>query len=179
MLDLLILLLLVAGLIAGGKRGLVMQAIHMFGFIIAIIIALIYYKPLAQHFLFWIPYPGFTEEISSALSLTGLDVDRTFYRVIAFAVIFYAVKIIMQIIASMFDFLRYVPVLGGVNRLLGAVLGFIESYFLIFILLYVVALLPMIGIQERVDSSILAGLMLEHTPIVSSMFQNWWYIYTK
>lgn len=179
MIDLLILLLLVAGIIAGARRGLVVQAIHMFGFVLAIIVAVIYYKPLAQQFLFWIPYPGFTNEITAALSLDGVDVDRTFYRVIAFAVIFYAVKILMQIIASMLDFLRYVPVLGGLNRLLGAVLGFIEAYFLIFIVLYVIALLPIAGIQQRVDSSILAGIMLEHTPIISSMFQNWWYIYTK
>lgn len=179
MLDLLILLLLVAGVIVGGRRGLIVQAIHMFGFIIALVVAYLYYKPLAQQFLFWIPYPGFTDEVAAALMLDGLDVDRTFYRVIAFALIFYAVKLLLQIVASMLDYLRYMPVLGGLNRLLGAALGFIEAYFLLFIVLYVVALLPLAGIQERVDSSILAGLMLEHTPLISSMFQNWWYIYTE
>ena len=79
----------------------------------------------------------------------------------------------------MLDFLKYLPVLGSINRVLGAVLGFIEVYFLLFILLYVLALLPLESIQARLDGSIITGLMLEHTPIVSSLFQNWWYIYTK
>ena len=179
MLDLLILLILIAGVIIGWRRGLVVQAIHMFGFIIAILVALIYYKSLAQQFLLWIPYPGFAESATSILGLEQLDVDRTFYRVIAFAIIFFITKLILQILGSMLDFLKYLPVLGPINRLLGAVLGFMELYFLLFIGLYVLALLPLEGLQARLDSSIFTGLILEHTPIISSLFQNWWYIYSK
>ena len=179
MLDLLILVILIVGIFVGGRRGFIVQAIHMFGFIIAIIVALIYYKPLAQKFLLWIPYPGFAESATSTLELIGLDVDRTFYRVIAFAIIFFATKLVLQIIGSMLDFLKYLPILGSINRMLGAILGLIECYFLLFIVLYVLALLPLEGLQARLDSSIITGLMLEHTPIVSSLFQNWWYIYSK
>ena len=179
MLDLLILIILIVGILVGGRRGFVVQAIHMFGFIVAIIVALIYYKPLAQKFLLWIPYPGFAESATSTLGLDGLDVDRTFYRVIAFAIIFFVSKIVLQIIGSMLDFLKYLPILGSINRLLGAVLGFVECYFLLFIALYVLALLPLEGLQSRLDGSIFTSLMLEHTPIVSSLFQNWWYIYSK
>ncbi|MER2120520.1 MAG: CvpA family protein, partial [Solibacillus sp.] len=68
------------------------------------------------------------------------------------------------------------PVLSSLNYVLGAVLGFIEMYLVLFIGLYVVALLPVESIQTFIDSSILAGLILEHTPIITSMFQNWWYI---
>ncbi|KGR83303.1 CvpA family protein [Lysinibacillus odysseyi] len=179
MLDLLILLIFMVGIVAGARRGLVVQAIHMFGFLLAVIVALIYYKPLAQKFLLWIPYPGFAESATSTLALTGIDADRTFYRVIAFALIFFVVKILLQILGSMLDFLKYLPVLGSINRLLGAVLGFVEVYFLLFIILYVVALLPLESIQARLDGSIITGLMLEHSPFISSMFQKWWYIYSK
>ena len=179
MLDLLLLIIFAAGIMVGARRGLVLQAVHMFGFLIAIVVAFVYYKPLAQKFLLWIPYPGFAESATSTLELAGIDADRTFYRVIAFALIFFVVKLILQILGSMLDFLKYLPILGGINRVLGAVLGFIEVYFLVFILLYVLALLPLESIQARLDGSIITGLMLEHTPIVSSLFQKWWYIYTK
>lgn len=179
MLDLLILVILIVGILVGGRRGFVVQAIHMFGFIIAIIVALFYYKSLAQKFLLWIPYPGFAESATSTLELIGLDVDRTFYRIIAFALIFFATKLVLQIIGSMLDFLKYLPILGSINRLLGAVLGLVECYFLLFIALYVLALLPLEGLQVRLDNSFITGLMLEHTPIISSLFQNWWYIYSK
>ena len=36
----------------------------------------------------------------------------------------------------MFDFLKYLPVLGFIARISGAVLGFIEFYILIFLVLY-------------------------------------------
>lgn len=88
-------------------------------------------------------------------------------------------KLILQIIGSMFDFLTYLPILGPINRLLGAILGFIEFYFIIFIALYVFALLPLEVIQNVLNKSILTGLILEHTPVVTQMFQNWWYIYTQ
>ena len=39
--------------------------------------------------------------------------------------------------ASIFDFIAYLPVLNTVNRWLGALLGMIENYLIMFILLYV------------------------------------------
>ena len=79
----------------------------------------------------------------------------------------------------MFDFLTYLPILSSLNYLLGAVLCFIEAYLILFIGLYVLALLPLESIQKIVDGSFITGLMLEHSPIITSMFQNWWYIYMK
>lgn len=179
MLDIILLLIFAASLIVGMKRGFIVQVIHLASFMIALIVALLYYKPLAEKFVLWIPYPGVTEGATMTLALETLDVDRTFYRIIAFAVIFFVVKIALQIIASVFDFLTYLPILSSINRVLGAVLAFVEFYFILFILMYVVALLPIATIQSLLDSSIIAGLMLEHTPIITNLFQHWWYIYTE
>ena len=57
MLDLIILILLIAGFVTGARRGLIVQLIHMVGFIIALIVAYTYYKPLADKFVLWIPFP--------------------------------------------------------------------------------------------------------------------------
>jgi len=179
MLDIVLLIIFAASLLLGMKRGFVMQAINLVGFLVALIVAYIYYKPLAEKFVLWIPYPGMTEETSFTLVIDMLDVDQTFYRIIAFAVIFFTVKIAMQIIGSIFDFLTYLPVLNSFNRILGALLCFVEFYFILFILLYVLALLPVTTIQSLMGSSIIAGLMLEHTPIVTQLFQKIWYIYTE
>lgn len=179
MLDIILLIIFAASLLVGMKRGFIVQIIHLASFIIALIVALLYYKPLAEKFVLWVPYPGITEDTTMTLMLDTLDVDRTFYRIVAFAIIFFAVKVALQIVGSMFDFLTYLPILKSVNRVLGAILAFVEFYFISFILLYVIALLPIGTIQSLLDSSIIAGLMLEHTPIVSNLFQHWWYIYTE
>lgn len=179
MLDLIILAVLLAGLIIGAKRGFIVQMMHIVSFIVALIVAYIYYKPLAQKFVFWIPYPGVTDSGSLGVVIDSLDLDSTFYRVIAFAVIFFAVKISLQIIASIFDFIAYLPVLNTLNRWLGALFGMIENYLIMFILLYILALLPVDFIQGLISKSLISGLILEHTPIITKMFQNWWYIYMQ
>jgi len=93
MLDLIILVVLLAGIGVGAKRGFIVQMMHIVSFVVALIVAYIYYKPLAQKFVFWVPYPGVTDTGSLGVVIDSLDLDRTFYRVIAFAVIFFAVKI--------------------------------------------------------------------------------------
>lgn len=179
MLDIIILILLVAGLITGAKRGMIVQLIHMTGFIIALIVAYTYYKPLAEKFVLWIPFPAVTAGSKLTIAVENLELDQTFYRIIAFALIFIAVKFALQLIASMFDFLKYLPVLGFVSNIVGAVLGFIEFFFILFVLLYVFAMLPIDFIQNLIANSILTGWMLEHTPILSDMVKNWWYIYIE
>ncbi|CAM3106624.1 CvpA family protein [Filibacter tadaridae] len=178
MLDLLILILLLGGLITGFRRGLIVQIIHMTGFIIALIVAYSYYKQLAEKFALWIPYPGVTAESKLNLAVGQLDLDVTFGRLIAFVAIFFVVKFILQLVASMFDFLKYLPVLGFVSRLVGAVFGFVEFYILLFFLLYLGAMIPLDFIQTAMDKSLLTNTILEHTPILTETVKKWWYIYT-
>lgn len=179
MLDILILILLLGGLITGFKRGLLVQVLHMTGFIISFIVAYAYYKQLAEKFVLWIPYPGVTAESQLSWSFGELDLDQTFYRLLAFILIFFVVKILLQLIVSMFDFLKHLPILGFISRFFGAALGFIEFYVIILLLVGMIALLPIEFIQNRIDSSILAKTMFEHTPIISEAVKNWWYVYTK
>ena len=179
MLDLLILFLFLGGLITGFRRGLIVQLIHMTGFIIALIVAYIYYKPLSEKFVLWIPYPGVTAGSKLSWTVEQLDLDQTFYRMLAFVIIFIVVKFLLQLIASMFDFLKFLPVLGFLSRFGGAILGFIEFYILIFFVLYLAAMLPLDIIQVHIGKSVLADAIFEHTPIISETVKKWWYIYTK
>lgn len=177
MLDILLLILLLGGLIVGAKRGLIVQLIHMVGFIVALIVAYLYYKPLAEYFVLWIPYPAISEGSRFTIAIEQLDLDQTFYQLFAFALIFFVVKFALQLLASMFDFLKYLPVLGFLSKILGAILGLIEVYILLFIFIYVLALLPLGAVQNQLGNSGIAQMMLEHTPFFSEKVKEWWYIY--
>ncbi|WP_438311326.1 CvpA family protein [Sporosarcina sp. FA9] len=179
MLDLIIVFMLLAGLITGFRRGLIVQIIHMTGFIIALAVAYKYYQVLAQKFVLWIPYPGVTAGSKLSFAVEQLDLDETFYRLLAFVLIFLVVKFGLQLFASMFDFLKFLPVLGFISRFIGAAFGFIEFYILIFLILYLLAMLPVDIVQGFIGESILAKSMFEHTPILSETVKNWWFIYTK
>lgn len=177
MLDIILLILLIGGIIVGAKRGLVLQLIHMVGFIAALVVAYLYYKPLSEYFVLWVPYPAVSDDSRFTIAIEQLDLDQTFYQLFAFALIFFVVKFGLQLIASMFDFLKYLPVLGFISKVLGAILGFIEVYILLFIFIYVFALLPLDAVQNHLENSGIAQMMLEHTPYFSEKVKEWWYIY--
>jgi uncharacterized membrane protein required for colicin V production len=179
MLDILILILLFGGLVTGFRRGLIVQIIHMTGFIIALIVAYRYYKQLAEKFVLWIPYPGVTAGSKLSMTVETLNLDETFYHLLAFVLIFLVVKFGLQLVASMFDFLKYLPILGFVARIAGAIFGFIEFYILIFLVLYLLAMVPIDFIQALLSKSMLTETMFEHTPLLSETVKNWWFIYTK
>src|SRR5437762_2890435 len=104
MLDLAIIVLLVIGFFVGLKRGLILQIFHLIGFIIAYIVANLYYKELADKLILWIPYPSFADNLTLKILTNSSNMEAAFYRAIAFAIIFFAVKILVQIIGSMLDF---------------------------------------------------------------------------
>lgn len=177
MLDIILFILLIGGIIIGAKRGFVLQLVHMVGFVIALIVAYLYYKPLSEYFVLWIPYPAVDSDSRFTIAIEQLDLDQTFYQLLAFALIFFAVKFVLTLLASMFDFIKYLPVLGFLSKILGAALGLIETYLLLFILLYVLALLPIDMIQGYLENSGIAKSILENTPYFSEKVKEWWYIY--
>src|SRR5699024_9864325 len=148
MISILLILILVFGFFMGMKRGFILQLMHLLSFIIAFTVAVLYYKKLASNLVSCIPYPDITSEQSWA--------------------IFFGTKIILQIIAFMLDFVARLPVLKQLNKLLGAILGFVEVYLILFVLLYVVALTPVGKLQGYVADSFVARLIVEFTPFLSS-----------
>ena len=81
MLDILLLIIFVVSLIVGVKRGFVVQAIHLVSFIVALIVAYIYYKPLSTKICTMDSLSRICRNSTMTLVLDALDVDRTFYRV--------------------------------------------------------------------------------------------------
>lgn len=174
MLNIVILLILISGFFVGLRRGFILQLIHITGFVIAFIVAYMYFKDLAPHLKLWIPYPAFDENNSIAMLLNGLDLEDAYYRAIAFAIIFFAVKIILHIIGSALDFVARIPIIKQLNIWAGGVLGFLEVYLIVFIILYIAALLPIESIQNALDHSFIAKGMINNTPIFSKQIENWW-----
>lgn len=179
MIDLIIIILLIAGVLTGVGRGVLYQLVNLVGLVIALIVAVLGYKALAEKFVMLVPYPTVSDETALKFGMEGADLMQTFYNVLAFVLIFFVVKFVFKVIASLINFIQHIPVLGGFNRILGGLLGFIQVYLMLFLLLYILALLPVASIQNFIDSSILTNLILKYTPLISTMFQHLWFVYTK
>ncbi|MBP3039741.1 CvpA family protein [Bacillaceae bacterium Marseille-Q3522] len=176
MLDIAIWILLIFGFLVGLKRGMILQIIHLTGFIIAFIVAKVYYAELASKLTLWIPYPNIGDETVKTFFQNG-NLEDAYYRAIAFVIIFVAVKIVLHIIGSMLDFVANLPILKQLNVWAGGILGFLEIYLLLFIVLYIAALIPLEAIQNGINNSGMAKMMIEHTPVLSEQIKNLWLEY--
>ncbi|GIO21741.1 CvpA family protein [Oceanobacillus sp. J11TS1] len=179
MINLILIILLLFGVMMGLKRGFILQLFHLTGFIIAFLVAVMYYRPFAEKLSLYIPYPDLTGDGAWSEFLQNLPVEAAFYNAISFAVIFFAVKVILQIIASMLDFVAAIPVISFINKILGAVLGFVEVYLISFIILYILALAPIASVQEAIQGSSIAMRMVEHTPYFSELIFELWFNLTE
>ncbi|WP_019154756.1 CvpA family protein [Robertmurraya massiliosenegalensis] len=177
MLDLAIFIILLFGFLVGLKRGFILQLIHLGGFIVAFVVARMYYDQLAPKLTLWIPYPSFGSDSAFQLLLDNGNLEVAYYRAISFVGIFFAVKIAMQIIGSMLDFVANLPILKMLNVWAGGILGFVEVYLVLFIVLFISALLPIEVVQNALGNSGLANMIVEHTPYFSSQIKEIWIDY--
>ncbi|WP_458412277.1 CvpA family protein [Schinkia sp. CFF1] len=175
MIDLILLFVLVIGFFIGFRRGFVLQIVYFVGFIAAFIVAYLYSDDVAPFLKIWIPLPAPSKESAVSILFDNFDLEAVFYRVIAFAVLFFGTKIIMHFIGSMLNFLVDLPILRTINGWLGGALGFVEVYLVLFVLLFVGALTPIDSVQVMVNDSLLAKGMIEHTPIVSEKLKELWF----
>lgn len=178
MFNLVLLLFLMFGFFMGLKRGLILQILHLVGFIVAFAVAAMYCDDLGPKLALWIPYSELPESTWASF-LQTLPLEKGFYNAVAFVLIFIAVKIFMQIIASMLDFVASIPVINSVNKLLGAVLGFIEVYLIAFIILYILALTPVETVQGWITGSPIALFIVEQTPYFSGKILDLWFSFME
>lgn len=174
LLNMIILLLLLIGFFVGFRRGLVLQLVHLTGFIIAFVVAWMFFRDFADVLELWIPYPAAMGESKIFSTIENLDLQAAYYQAIAFVLLFLAVKIVLHILGTMLNFLAELPLLRSVNHLTGGLLGFAEIYLILFLLLYVGALTPMDAIQSSIDRSVVAQSMIERTPVFSEMLRTLW-----
>ncbi|MCL6586283.1 MAG: CvpA family protein [Anoxybacillus sp.] len=177
MVDVALLFILFTGFMIGLKRGFILQFIHMTGFIVAFIVAYMNYEKLVPTLKLWIPYPTFGDPETIKMLFESAHLDEAYYRAMAFAILFFATKIVMQIIGSMLDFVAQLPLLRSMNRWAGGALGFVEVYLLLFLILYVGALIPVEAVQTKLQHSFMASFIVKHTPFFSDMLKQMWIRY--
>ncbi|WP_053367337.1 CvpA family protein [Bacillus sp. FJAT-27245] len=177
MVDLVLIFLFIFGFFIGLKRGFILQLFHLAGFVVAYIVAYMYYDSLAPKLKLWIPYPTLGDSSSLSVLMSSANMEEAFYRAFAFIAIFFAVKVLVQIIGSMFDFIAHLPILRTLNVWAGGLLGFAEVYLIVLLLLYIAALVPMDAIQKPLEESVIAEAIIKNTPIISQQLKELWIEY--
>ena len=146
-LDVLILGLIAVATISGLRTGLIKAVFTLAGVIIGIILAGRLYVPL-----------------SGQLNVISQD---SIARIVAFVIILGIVMVIAGVLASVLKWIASIVMLGWVNRLGGAVLGFILGVFFCGVLLSI--WVKFLGISAPVAESGLSILLLDRLPLALAL----------
>lgn len=178
LLSLIILLLLLLSLYSGFKRGLILQLVLTIGYAISFYFALEYYQEVSHFVEMMVPYPSPVSSNSNPFVLYGqefiFNLDQGFYNGAAFIGILVLGWIVTRFIGGLLNFLTEIPVVKQINGIGGAIVGFIVQYIGIFLILFLLSMIPIKMIQSQFESSALARKIVSDTPELSTDLYNWW-----
>lgn len=170
-----ILLLIVAGcIILGYVRGLISQLISIAGLFAAFLIAYLYHRDLAPYLLEKLPLSSIENYNNYEFLIKGLHLDMYAANVLAFALLFFGVKIILAVVRRILNGIAHLPGLSFLNRTLGALFGLVEGVLIVVILVNVMTIIPSDTVQSQLSGSGLAPYILEHFPALTGKLQELW-----
>ena len=162
--DLAIILLLLIGGIVGFKEGVIKKLTSFIGIFLVVIIAFSLKNKLSIYFYENLPFFDLWGVFKGLQVLNVL-----FYEVVAFLIIasllMIVYRILLMVTGLIENVLKATVILSIPSKLLGIVVGIIESYVWIYIILFILTL-PIFNVKE-VYSSNIASFMINNTPILS------------
>lgn len=165
--DIGIILILILGAIVGFKRGLTTQLVSTVGIILIIIVAFLLKNPVSEFMYKNLPFFDFGG-LLKGISVLNIAV----YEIIAFLIVLSVLVIVFKLLlkaTKIFEtLLKFTIILGIPSKIAGAVVGIIENYIFVFIILYIISL-PVCNFN--VDSNY-KDKILNNTPILSNVADN-------
>lgn len=163
--DIVIVIFLLFGAFLGFKRGFTKQLVSSIGFILVVILAFILKNPISEFLYQNLPFFKFGGIFKG---VTVLNI--VIYEVIAFLLVLSILMIGLRILllaTSIFEkVLNMTIILGIPSKIMGAILGVIEYYVVVFIILYILSF-PMFNSVILADSKY-KDKIIHNTPVLSN-----------
>lgn len=167
--DIVILIALELGAVAGFKAGVIKKTADFLGTFIIVVLAFYLKNDLSVIMYENLPFFNFGGFIKGIEAINVL-----LYEVLAFIIVFIALlfilKVILMVTGLIEKILKATVILSIPSKLLGIVVGAIEMYVYVFIIL-VILTLPIFNVPY-VKESKLASFMLNNTPILSGISEE-------
>lgn len=176
MITLFLIIWLALSCYVGARRGFVLQLIYTVGYLISFVVAESCYLSLSKKLMLFIPYPAPSLETTLALydSTIIFSMNEAFTAGVSFLFILFIGWLITHFIGIFFYNVTFFAVLKKGNKLGGAILSFCVVYVGVFLLLFVLSMIPVDGIQSYFESSGFARFIVQHTPYFSKHIYDLW-----
>ena len=167
--DIVILIALALGALTGFKAGVIKKTADFLGTFIIVILAFYLKNDLSVLMYENLPFLNFGWLIKGVEALNVL-----IYEILAFIIVFLALlfilKIILKVTGLIEKILKATVILSIPSKILGIVVGIIESYVYVFLAL-VVLTLPIFKLPYIRESSI-GNFVLNNTPILTGISEE-------
>lgn len=167
--DIIIVIALVLGAVGGFKAGVIKKTADFVGIFLVIILSFYlknYLSVIMYENLPFINFGGFIKDIEA--------INILFYEVLAFIIVFSLLMLILKIVLMLTGLiekiLKATVILSIPSKILGIVVGAIEMYVYVFLVLVVITL-PIINVPYVRDSKV-SSFILNNTPILSSVSEE-------
>lgn len=168
-LDALIIIFLLVGALAGYRRGLVKQAVLLVGLVVVLVLSFYIRVPVSTFFYKNLPFFNF-DGILQGMTVLNILLYEVIAFLIVFSILYLVLRILLKISGLIEKLLRATIILGFFSRIGGMIVGAIESYVIVFLILFVFSQ-PFINISG-LENSKFCDKILEHTPILSDMTED-------
>ena len=167
--DIIILMVILAGAIIGFKRGVLKQSVLTIGMILVVVLSFLLKNPLSTFLYSRLPFLTF----GVLYDYTVLNI--LVYEFISFMILFLLFSIVfgllVKVSSKLEEFFKDTVILAIPSKILGMILGAIEYYFIAFIVLFILSG-PIFFSEDfhkikPVSESKIGGYMLKHTPVLS------------
>lgn len=163
--DIIILIIILFGAVIGFKRGFTRSLVSALGFIVIAILAFFLKNPLSVLLYENLPFFKFGG-ILKGVTVLNIALYELLAFVIVLAILGVALKILMVATSVFEKLLKMTIILGIPSKIMGAIVGAVESFVIVFIALYIVSL-PMFNISF-IENSKWKKQILNNTPVLSA-----------
>lgn len=167
--DLIVIIFILFGAVLGFKRGFTKSLVSALGFIATIVLAFLLKNPVSVLLYENLPFFKFGGVLKG---VTVLNI--ALYEILAFVIVLAILGIVLKLLlfaTSIFEkVLNATIILGIPSKILGAVVGAVEFFVIVFAALYALSL-PVINV-DIVNESKFKDKILNNTPILSGFVED-------
>jgi len=167
--DIILIVLIILGAIAGMRKGLIKSLVSFVGLIAIVVISYTLRVPLSDFLIDKMPFLSFG---GSLLGITSINI--LIFNVIAFVVIFIVMYSILNIILNITGFidtiLKFTVIWVIPSKIGGAILGFLEMWVYLFLVLFVLGQFSITA--NFISDSKVSNMILDKTPVVGNFLSG-------
>ena len=165
--DIAIIFIILACATVGAKRGVLKQLVTTVGFIIVVVLAFYLKNPIAEFLSLHLPFFKFGGMYANASSFNIL-----LYQIISFVIVIIFLETILSALIKVSGFiekvLNFTIILGIPSKILGFLVGIVEGFVIVFIILFLLNQ-PAFDDGKLVKESKYAPAILNSTPVLSNI----------